>query len=74
MDKLIARAEIVERLRNCEMLGSFLTAHDVRQLVDWIESPAFMATCLAADADPVAVRSQFNTIVNRSFDGSLMAL
>ena len=74
MDQLVARAEIVERLRNCEMLGSFLTAHDVRQLVDWIESDVFLATCIAADADPMAVRNQFNTIVNRAFNDTLMAL
>ena len=74
MHKLEARAVIVERLRNFDLMSPFLTAADVADLVGWIESQDFIETCRAADADPVAVQRQFNGIVNKAFDQSLRSL
>ena len=58
--RLLAQAEITERLQNFSMLACFsVTVADVRSLLDWLASKEFSATCRDAGADPERTKGLF---------------
>ncbi len=74
MDRLVARAEIAERLRNFATISMAMRASDVAELTDWLKSENFTATCRAAVVDPHAVAREFEKLVSRGLESNLSFL
>jgi hypothetical protein len=75
MDKRVAQATIVEKLRNYSAFADLgIHVSDVESMVDWLSSREFCAICRDAGADVDAVVSQFDAITNRAFDATLTRL
>ncbi len=72
MDEMIARAVIVERLRDFKGEAIFLTPAAVSRVSVWLQSDDFLKTCADARADPKAVTEAFNKICVRGLDDALL--
>jgi hypothetical protein len=75
MDKRIAQAEIVTKLRDYSAFADLgLHVSNVERLSDWLSSKEFCAICRAADADADAIIAKFDSITSRAFDAALTNL
>ena len=63
-ERLHAQSVITERLNNFWMLSGAMTAFDVKQILEWLASDDFAATCRHAGADPAKVKGRFHKLID----------